>query len=431
MTGTDEGDERVVVVCGAGVAGSTAAAAAAHAGAFVVVLEAARRPYGKLDQVMPEWQHERADDERAFIDLALAHPNILFVPATRLGIDVDRAMLDAMGVDLLVLAHGAERERALAVPDLEAFAGRGFATQRDILGDEVPWPTGVAHPLRQDGALVVGGGLGAVDCAKALVFGVVARALAERQAFVPYSALEAEGVHAVLARHHLDAAAIGLVGAKILHRRDIEQLRLDPRGEPVDADVARAFVDDLAARYAVEVIPDVVPVAVLADGSRLTGLACERALAGAALDAPVVTVPGSRFELHAPLVVSAIGWRPALLPDIPSSGDFYRIADPVSGEVAGIAHTLVVGMCASGRGGLEDTRAEARARVERAMRERFGMVARAPMVDADATSEVEAHLVRPPLESGRVEAVLRWARARQRAVGFQDYRSWIRQRQRS
>src|SRR5271156_924064 len=90
MTERDNSSSRhVMAVIGAATAGSEIARILADRGAVVIVFEQNPRPYGKIEDGLPRWHVKQRKDEYEEISRRLDHPNIEFVPLTRLGRDID------------------------------------------------------------------------------------------------------------------------------------------------------------------------------------------------------------------------------------------------------------------------------------------------------------------------------------------------------
>ena len=85
---TRETPRHVVAIVGAATAGAEIAHILARRGAKVVVIEQNSRPYGKIEDGLPRWHVKQRRDEYEEINRRLDHPNIEFVPLTRMGADV-------------------------------------------------------------------------------------------------------------------------------------------------------------------------------------------------------------------------------------------------------------------------------------------------------------------------------------------------------
>src|SRR5579863_10767139 len=98
----------VVAVVGAATSGSEIAHILAERDALVIVFEQNPRPYGKIEDGLPRWHVKQRKDEYEEINRRLDHPNIEYVPLTRLGIDISfEELRTAWGLSAIVLAHGA------------------------------------------------------------------------------------------------------------------------------------------------------------------------------------------------------------------------------------------------------------------------------------------------------------------------------------
>src|SRR5262245_45575702 len=87
-TKSDQGQYFIAVIGGA-VSGSVAAELLADNGIRVAVIEQNKRPYGKIEDGLPRWHVEQRKQEYARIDARLKKPNVIFVPSTKVGRDVD------------------------------------------------------------------------------------------------------------------------------------------------------------------------------------------------------------------------------------------------------------------------------------------------------------------------------------------------------
>ena len=79
----------VMAVIGGATAGSEIARILAGRGALVIVFEQNPRPYGKIEDGLPRWHVKQRHDEYEEINKRLDHPNIEYVPLTRMGRDID------------------------------------------------------------------------------------------------------------------------------------------------------------------------------------------------------------------------------------------------------------------------------------------------------------------------------------------------------
>src|SRR5882757_7939724 len=116
----------VVVIAGAAVSGSEAAAVCAERGIVAIVFEQNLRPYGKIEDGLPRWHDKLRSKEYALIDQNLDRSQVLFVPKTLIGRDVPFAELQAQpGVSAVLLANGAWRDRPIGLPGADDYVDRG------------------------------------------------------------------------------------------------------------------------------------------------------------------------------------------------------------------------------------------------------------------------------------------------------------------
>lgn len=426
----------VIAIVGGAVSGSEAAAIAAERGAAVVVVEQNARPYGKIEDGLPCWHVALRAKEYARIDDNLAHPDVRFVPLTRLGRDVDWTTLTrTLGFSAVVLANGAWRDRPLP-PEIDAFNGRGLVYQNAFVHafnhQRDPDPPALDIP---DGAIVIGGGLASIDCVKIINFVLYRRALAARGVEVDLETLEQEGLPSVLAAHGLTREALGLAGATLYYRRRAEDMPL----VSADDDAARAakleqtrvkLLTKVLDKYLVRFVPLAAPLAPLVEGDRLVGVRFRK---NAHVDGKLVATD-AHLDVRAPLVVSSIGSIPELIDGIPARGELYLWRDWETGELADDAEIYGLGNVLTGKGNIVESRKSSRKVMSRVVAVRLGLRA---ATDADldaahagtreaASEVVDAAMQVPPIDAASRARIDAWIEQRWHEVGYGgDYRAWM------
>jgi ferredoxin--NADP+ reductase len=407
---------RVAVVGGA-TAGAEAAAKLARAGALCVVFEQNDRPYGKVEDGLPMWHVALRKKEYQLIDEKLAQDGVHFVPRTGIGRDITFSeLLEDWGFDLVILAHGAWRDRPLPVVGADAYINRGLIYQNPF----IYWfnhfrEPGYAGPGYEvvDGALVVGGGLASIDVAKALQLETTYRKLADRGIRVDLIEMEVEGIPATLAKHGLEWKDLGLEGCSIYYRRRVEDMPLaeaPAQASPeqlkkVEA-VRRRILEKAQAKFLFRVEPLWSPIGLLTHGDRLEGLRFARTRLNE--HGKAVLVPGEVRNVEAPLTISSIGSIPEPIEGLPMDGELLRLADLDLGKVLDYDQVFGCGNVVTGKGNLVASRRHA---------------------DQVATAVVDRLAVHA---NGNADAafadLLRRVRQRQDSVGYPaDYRAWARQ----
>ncbi len=173
MTDAENKSSRhVMAVVGGATAGSEIARILASRGALVLVFEQNPRPYGKIEDGLPRWHVKQRRDEYEEINKRLDHPNIEYVPMTRMGRELDFDELrNGWGLSAIVLTHGAWRDRAFPVEGADQFIDRGLVYQNKLIYWFNHYPEknndGPRYELTP-GAIVVGGGLASIDVVKVL-----------------------------------------------------------------------------------------------------------------------------------------------------------------------------------------------------------------------------------------------------------------------
>jgi NADPH-dependent glutamate synthase beta subunit-like oxidoreductase len=443
---TDRAPQFVVAVVGGATAGAEAAGMLAARGITVVVFDQNPRPYGKIEDGLPRWHMKLRRKEYETINARLDRPGIHFVPKTRIGTDVRfEELVNDWGFSAVVLAHGAWQDRPLPIAGADQYVGKGLLyqnafiywfnhfTERGYTGPQYDVP---------DGTIVVGGGLASVDVMKVLQLEAVRHALAEQGVDEEMEKLEAEGIPAVLGEHGLTWDKLGLQGATLFYRRRIEDMPLteipdgsDPAKVQKAEATRRKILEKAMQKYCFTVRPLRMPVGLLVELGRLTGLRFQRTRIEAG---EVVPVEGAFEDVHAPLVVSSIGSVPEPLPGITMKGQLYQWADEQIGQLKGYPTVFSVGNVVTGKGNILSSRRHSMS-VTAHVAERFlgvgngrhdgeeaAVAGAAAAVDAAASRIASAVRALKPLPAERVDALLARVRARQAAVGYDcSYKEWL------
>jgi NADPH-dependent glutamate synthase beta subunit-like oxidoreductase len=414
MSETPRYRARVAIVGGA-TAGAEAAARLARAGALCVVFEQNDRPYGKVEDGLPMWHVALRKKEYDQIDEKLAHEGIHFVPRTGIGRDIGFGeLLDDWGFDLVILAHGAWRDRPLPVAGADAYINRGLVYQNPFIywfnHYREPGYDGPSYEI-VDRTLVVGGGLASIDVVKVLQLEMTCRKLAERGIHPDLVEMEVEGIPATLARHGIEWKELGIEGCRLYYRRRIEDMPLaeaPPNAKPeqiakIEA-VRRRILEKAQAKFLFHVEPLWSPIGLLTHGDRLEGLRFARTRLNE--QGKAVIVAGEVRNVEAPLVISSIGSIPEPIEGLPMDGELLRLSDFDLGKVLDYEHVFGCGNVVTGKGNLVASRRHAD-QVATAMIDRLEL-------RANGNAE------------GAVGELLRRVRERQDIVGYgSDYHSWI------
>ena len=366
-----EGSARpVVVIVGAAVAGSEAAALCAERGLTAIVLEQRDRPFGKIEDGLPRWHEKLRASEYEQITENLSHPGVFFVPRTELGVDVRLdELLHDWGVSAVLLASGAWRDRPL-FDGADAFIGRGLVYQnalvhaynhypeRDYVGPGVP---------AIDGALVVGGGLASIDVVKLLSLESAKRLLAANGVHTSTVALEREGVASALSRAGVEEDAFGnepdarVRAPTLVYRRTVGEMPLvslpdgaTPEQVARTQQVRKKLLDKVVDKFRVGVRASLAVEGPLVAEDRLVGLRLRRT---ETRDGRLVL--GEPVTIQAPLIVSSIGSIPSPIAGVPMRGELVDFADWTTGAVRGLPGVFGLGNVLTGKGNIKESRRNA------------------------------------------------------------------------
>ncbi len=433
----------VVAVIGAATAGSEIARILAERGALVIVFEQNLRPYGKIEDGLPRWHVKQRKDEYEEINERLEHPNIEFVPGSRLGRDIDFEDLRTnWGLNVLVLTHGAWRDRPFPVEGADQFVDRGLVYQNPLIYWFNHYPEKSYDGPRYEltpGTIVVGGGLASIDVVKVLQIEMTLKALAARGIHEDMVRLEREGVEPVVESHGLKYADLAIKPCKLFYRRRVIDMPLSdvpPDAPPKRQEAmrnARAKILEKAMRKFLFEFQELrVPTGVIAENGQMVGVKFSRTEVA---DGQVRTVPDTSEEVRAALTISSIGSIPEPIPGVPQKGEVYQYRDLKTGLLFdGPTAVFAAGNVLTGKGNIKDS-LESGTEIGTIVAENYlGLTAEEFRIAENARlhAEAEAREIsammdkRPELSGDQIDAIRAKVRVRQKAVGYDgNYRAWI------
>lgn len=431
-------NRHAAAVIGGAVAGAEIARALAEAGAYVAVFEQNERPYGKIEDGLPRWHRALRKAEFGRIKDKLSHPDIDFVPKTKVGRDLSfDQLVGKEGFSLVILACGAWRDRSLPVDGAEAFVDRGLRYQNPfiIAFNRADAPLGEVV----EGAVVIGGGLASIDVCKVMQLDGVRKKLAERGIDVDIEEMEKAGLPRTLESLDLDMAQLGLEPATLCYRREAEDMPLlemppgadEARQEKVKRTRVRAL-DKAMSKFGFRFQPLCKPEALLGDG-KVEGVRFRRLQKN---EAGRLVDTDETFELPTRLVVSSIGSIPDPIEGVMMKGELFDFSDEPIPRLEGHPHVFAVGNVVTGKGNIIASRRHASQTAERLLETFLGLegdhedeVELVDAIEADAKAHARGlvdeaqRLSRLSLEA--VDSLRSRVRARQEAVGFSDVSSWL------
>lgn len=434
-----------VAVIGGATAGAEVASRLADRGITVFVFEQNRRPYGKIEDGLPRWHVALRQKEYRTIDEKLSRPGVHFVPDTKVGRDVGFSeLVNDWGFSAVVLANGAWRDRPLPIDGADAYVGKGLVYQNPFViafnhAERRDLPD--AHYEVKDGAIIVGGGLASIDVAKIHTLELTIRKLRERGIETDVEELEIKGIPKILEKHGLAWEDLGIQGATIYYRRRVEDMPL--MSAPDDADEARIakveagrkrMLEKSTGKYLFEVVPLAAPDALIVENGQLVGLRFRRTK----IENGRVVMTDETFEARGPSIISSIGSIPEPIEGIAMRGELFDFKDWDIGRLEGFPTVFSVGNVVTGKGNIVASRKHATQVSEEAIEAYLGIgeeSERAAVVDVpnpatDRAAKTAAQILATlgsaeAPTSAQIDALRERVAARQRAVGYDDFKSWM------
>lgn len=425
----------VVAVVGGACAGSTVTEVLAQSGCQVVVFEQNARPYGKIEDGLPRWHDKQREMEFKKIDERLTRPGVHFVPATKLGKDVDFLELATQwGFSAVVLANGAWKDRPLEVPNASDWIDKGLLYQNPF----VQWfnhyheksYTGPRYDV-PDSPVCVGGGLASIDVVKIFQLELYRKALQKRGIEADVIEMEHEGIPKYCKAHGIDdPATLGVKNGTLMYRRRIEDMPLAqaPKGANEKQlanveNVRKKLLGKSQQNFLFEVKAQTVAKSLIIEGGRCRGLVVQDTKVEGKNANPV---PGSEKELRTDLVVSSIGSIPEVIKGIAMKGTFYEFKDWDTGQYGPLPGVYAAGNVVTGQGNIKASLEHGKQVAQHVV---DSVLEGASVQEAQAASlgaAVAEKLAKTkPLPAAKVDELLNRARARQQAVGYADYAGWI------
>jgi ferredoxin--NADP+ reductase len=439
----DKSPRHVMAVVGAATAGSEIARILAERGALVIVLEQNPRPFGKIEDGLPRWHVKQRKDEYEEINRRLDHPNIEYVPMTRMGRELDFDELrTAWGLSGIVLTHGAWRDRPFPVEGADQFIDRGLVYQNKLiywfnhyLEKQYDGPRYELTP----GAIVVGGGLASIDVVKVLQIEMTLAAMKARGIPGDMLALEREGIEPVLNASGLKYSDLGVAPCKLFYRRRVLDMPLSdipPNAPAKRAEAlrqARAKILEKAQRKFLFEFQELrAPSGVIVQNDAVAGVNFSRTEVA---DGQVRIVQEGAESARAPLTISSIGSIPEPIPGIPQKGEVYTYVNQEIGLLMeGSTAVFAAGNVLTGKGNIKDSLDSGTEIGTRVAEAYLGLSNEEPKIADGARKQAAvsgekiagAISVRQPVAPEGVANVMRRVRERQRAVGYEgNYRAWI------
>ncbi len=415
-----------VAVVGGACAGSEAAYQLAQRGIYVAVFDQQTLPYGKIEDGLPKWHIKLRNKEEAKIDSKISHPNVFFVPQTKLGRDISfEELVNDWGFSAVLLASGAWRDRPLPVEGVDEYVEKGLYYQNPF----VEWFNHHHEPEYkgrdyhvEENAIVVGGGLASIDVVKILMLETTVNALEKRGINADVLTLEHQGIPRFLEKHGLTPEELGVKPCTLFYRRrniDMPLSTIPADATPERAEKAKMvrvkILKNAQEKFLFNFMERCKPIDKIVENGRLVGLVFQRT---EIVDGRVKSLPGTEFEVRSPLTISSIGSIPEPIPGIPTKGELFVISDENTGKLDDFEHVFALGNAVTGRGNIRESELHSRKVVEYVMNEflKWPSEEEGPAISGRA------------LPAEQIEALKNRVKEMQARVGYDgDYQKWAAQ----
>lgn len=431
-----------VAIFGGGVAGSEAAYQLSRQGIYSVLFEQNPLPYGKIEEGLPKWHIKLRNKEERKIDEKLSQPGVFYVPNVRLDEHFKIEDIIDWGFSAVLLAIGAWRDRALPIPGIEQYLGKGFYYQNRFVSwfnhKHEPGYEGTSCEIC-DNAIVIGGGLASLDVVKILMLETTRQALGQRGHEVDLFTLEHLGIPRVLKDRGLTLQEIGVKGCTLYYRRRIQDMPLAPMPSHIPPEkrqkiyeVRRRILKNFQQKYLFQVRECHVPVSKIVEGDRLGGLVFEKTVVQK--DGSIAKM-GEQIRMKAPLVISSIGSIPEPVHGTPMAGDLLPVQDRDTGRIEGYHNVFALGNAVTGRGNIKESQTHGR-RVSQKLMDHFltweaekyqELIRQNKSESIEQLNKIAGDLEsRKPLPVAKIESIMGKIRDWQKKVGYEgDYHTWI------
>jgi len=354
-----ESGHHFIAIFGGAVAGAEAAYQLSKRGFRIVVFDQAILPFGKIEDGLPKWHYKLRDKEEANINEKINQENILFVPAVKLGRELDFEDVLTWGFSAIILATGAWRDRSLPVPGMDKFINKELYYQNPFVywfnHKHEPNYSGPQYEVR-DNAIIIGGGLASLDVAKIVMIETVQKALEAHGIEEDMFTLE-HGINKVLEKHNLTLSNLNVRGCTLCYRRRAIDMPLSPMATGTlelleKAQLVRQkILDNFQRKYLFHFEPCCIPIEKMEDNGTLVGIRFQRTH----IDGEKVIPENSFFEIRSSLVISSIGSVPEMIPGIPTNGNIFKISKPESCLIDGFNNVFAIGNAVTGKGNINES----------------------------------------------------------------------------
>ena len=353
-----------VAVIGGSISGSEAASILAQNGFKVVVFDMNKLPYGKIEDGLPNWHINLRNRQISEIDKKLNHPNIRYVPMTKVGRDIKFIdLVNNWGFSAIILANGAWKDRHLPIEGIDKFMDKELIYQNSFINwfnhkHEASYK-GKNYTIKNNN-LIIGGGLSSLDVIKVVMIELVQKQLKlEKGIEVDLFSLEKYGIQKVLEEHNLTLESIKVIKPKLVYRRTARDMPLkspkDDSKENIEAAkaVSEKLLNKYLVKYLFEFIPLSIPVNFTEKENKLTGVIFQKVKVE---NGKIKPVEDSLFEIKTELLISSIGSIPEKIEGLQYDYSSLKMRDEADYHVYGYDNVFSVGNAVTGKGNIQESK---------------------------------------------------------------------------
>ncbi len=362
-----------VAVIGGSISGSEAASLLALNGFRVVVFEMNKLPYGKIEDGLPNWHFKLRDRQINEINNKLNHPNIRFVPNTKIGEDIDfLELVYNWGFSAIIIANGAWKDRKMPIPNINKFVGKELIYQNSF----VYWFnhkheknfTGKNYFI-ENNALILGGGLASLDVAKIVMIELVKKQLYLKKGIeVDLFTLEKYGIGTFLEKNKISFEELNIGKAKLVYRRSAKDMPLkSPKDDSVESiekakAVSEKLLNKYKEKYLFEFIPLSVPVSFTEENNRLKGITFQKVVVE---NGKITPIKNDFYDIETTMLISSIGSLPEEINGLQYEYSSLKMRGNGDYHVFGFENVFAIGNAVTGRGNIQESKQHGKQMTER------------------------------------------------------------------
>ncbi|NLP56655.1 hypothetical protein [Lutibacter sp. B1] len=353
-----------VAIIGGSISGSEAAGLLAQNGFRVVVFDMNKLPYGKIEDGLPNWHINLRNRQIDEIDKKLDHPNIRFVPNTKIGKDIEFLdLIHNWGFSAVIIANGAWCDRKLPIPNIEKFVDKDLIYQNSFINwfnHKHEYDYNGKNYFIKNNSVVIGGGLASLDVVKIIMIELVKKQLFIKKGIdIDLFTLEKKGIHEILEELNLTLKDLNIGKAKLVYRRTAKEMPLkspkDETKESVETAkiVSEKLLNKYVEKYLFEFIPLSIPVDFIEQNTKLKGVVFQKV----ELDnGKIKPVENSLFTIKTEMLISSIGSIPERIDGLYYDSSTLKMQDNEEYHVYGFRNVFAIGNAVTGRGNIQESK---------------------------------------------------------------------------